>query len=320
MQSKIQFDIIHPTEEYSKDLARFNTEMAFETEGKKLVDETINSGCLNLIKQPKYGSYFTAIKAEDKKAIGSLLTTYEYNIALNKPIHWIQSVYVESEYRGCGIFRSLYDKTIEEARKNNSYSVKLYVETTNEKAKGVYSKLGMSNNNQEINEVDFGFGEDKTAAINLVPSDNFKGSKLAESDLEELSKIKTKHLLGTVNADELNVEGLRATLQRELANETVVIREGDKIVGVVSAFPEWSDWRDKVMQWVYDVKISADVDAGKYGQYLQVFLKLAFNEMGGSETMGAYRINFKDSTSELKKAMIDMGLEQSHYYVYEIVL
>ena len=317
MQSNIQSEIIHPTEEYAKDLARFNTEMAFETEGKKLVDEIINSGVLNLIRQPKYGSYFTTV--QDKKAVGSLLTTYEYNVALHKQIYWIQSVYVEAHCRGQGIFRSLYDKAIDEARKKNSYSVKLYVEKTNEKAKGVYTKLGMSNNHQEIYEVDFGFGGDVNSGFSSVKSGNFSGEKLTISNLEEVAKIKTKHLLGTVKADELNIEGLRSIVQRELAGESVVIKEGEKVVGLVSAFPEWSDWRDKVMQWVYDIKINEEIGVEKHGQYLQVFLKIAYDVLGGSN-MGAYRINFKDGRSDLKKAMLDMGLEESHYYVYEIVL
>ena len=36
------------------------------------------------------------------------------------------------------------------------------------------------------------------------------------------------------------------------------------------------------------------------------------------DPMGAYRINFKDGSQELKQALVEIGFEESHYYVYEI--
>ena len=313
--NNVEWEIIHPSEEYTEDLARFNTEMAWETEGKKLIKETITSGCRNLILQPKFGSFFTAI--QDKKAIGNLLTTYEYNVALYKPIYWIQSVFVEKSHRGKGVFKSLFNKAINEARSKKIYSVKLYVEKTNEKAKEVYQKLGMSNNDQEIYEMDFGFGDHKFILPDGLINESFKANKLIQGDLSELSKLKTKHLLGTVNADELIIDAFDFLLKNEVSGDVVVIREGDKIVGVVSAFTEWSDWRDKVMYWVYDIKISNEISQEKYPEYLKIFLKMAYDQLGG-DSMGAYRVNFKDGSSQAKQAMLEIGLEESHYYVYEI--
>lgn len=315
MDSALKWEIIEPSVEFVADLARFNTEMAWETEKKKLVQETITAGVKSLIEQPKYGSYLTAIV--NNKAIGSLLLTYEYNTQLSSQIYWIQSVYVEPEYRGKGTFKSLYNKAIEEAKKHHSYSVKLYVEKENERAKEVYTKLGMSNNNQEVFEMDFSFGDFKFTLPESISTHSFQASKLSQPLLDELSKVNTKHLLGTSSSDNLNIEALANTLKPDVAGDVVVIKEEGEIVGLVAVFPEWSDWRNKVTQWVYDIKISAKIDQSDYQKYVKVFLKAAYDELS-KEPMGAFRVNFKDSNDKIKQALTEVGFEESHYYIYEI--
>lgn len=62
----------------------------------------------------------------------------DYHPQLNKPSYWIQNVYVDPSARGKGVFKSLFDHTINEAKKAKANSVKLYVDKANEKAKKVY--------------------------------------------------------------------------------------------------------------------------------------------------------------------------------------
>ena len=57
----------------------------------------------------------------------------------------IQSVYVEGEFRGKGIFRSLYSTIVSKAEQDpRAKGVRLYVEKGNIPAQSVYESLGMT--------------------------------------------------------------------------------------------------------------------------------------------------------------------------------
>ena len=56
---------------------------------------------------------------------------------------WLQSVYVVSEKRGAGVFRLLFERSVELARlRCDAVCVRLYVEQGNEKAIATYRRLG----------------------------------------------------------------------------------------------------------------------------------------------------------------------------------
>ena len=81
------------------------------------------------------------------------MVTYEMNFPLGGLVYMIQSVFVEKEHRGKGVFRALYQKTFEMGTTDPMCrALRLYVETENEVAQKVYQKMGM-------NAVDFSFDE-----------------------------------------------------------------------------------------------------------------------------------------------------------------
>ena len=49
----------------------------------------------------------------------------------------------QKQYRGCGVFKNLYQTVIELARSQQAAYVRLYVETDNARAQKVYESLGM---------------------------------------------------------------------------------------------------------------------------------------------------------------------------------
>ncbi len=120
---------------------RFNQAMAWETEGVKLDDEKIRAGVDGLFAKPQFGFYVVA-ELEGKVA-GGLMITYEWSDWRNKVYWWIQSVYVLPEFRGKGIYRSLYEGVKQLGRENDCCGFRLYVERTNLVAQEVYKKLGM---------------------------------------------------------------------------------------------------------------------------------------------------------------------------------
>jgi len=117
--------------------------MASETEGKTLNVDVVRPGITHCIEDSSLGAYYVACRGEE--LLGTTMITYEMSVAEGGQIHWIQSVYVVAEARNQGVFRAIFDKIVAEAKKDPFVKgVRLYVEHDNEKAKAVYSKLGMS--------------------------------------------------------------------------------------------------------------------------------------------------------------------------------
>jgi ribosomal protein S18 acetylase RimI-like enzyme len=118
-----------------------NVLLALETENKSLDFKTVYDGVKNIILNNMKGFYL--IIEIDNKIIGQLMITYEWSDWNNMNIWWIQSVYVNKEYRQKNIFNKLYNNIKVIAKKNNIKILKLYVYKKNKLAKIVYEKIGM---------------------------------------------------------------------------------------------------------------------------------------------------------------------------------
>ena len=123
-------------------LIEFNQAMALETEGKRLDPEKISSGVAAVFADEKKGFY---VVAEDSGAIvGGLMVTYEWSDWRNAWFWWIQSVYIRPEARGQSLYTRMYEFIKERAAEaGNVCGFRLYVETENIHAQGVYDAVGM---------------------------------------------------------------------------------------------------------------------------------------------------------------------------------
>ncbi len=123
-------------------IARFNSAMALETEGKALLPERVNPGVLRLLNDPSLGFYVVAERAGS--VVGCLMITNEWSDWRNGLFWWIESVYIVPTARRQGVYRSLYDFVREMARADPGIcGFRLYVEKDNTAAQRTYSSLGM---------------------------------------------------------------------------------------------------------------------------------------------------------------------------------
>jgi ribosomal protein S18 acetylase RimI-like enzyme len=123
-------------------LIGFNEAMALETEGKKLFTGTLRKGVEAVFDDPQKGFYLVA--EDGGRAIGGLMVTYEWSDWRNAWFWWIQSVYVNPDYRGQKIYSQLYEFVKREAAAaGNVCGFRLYVEKENDHAQKVYEKVGM---------------------------------------------------------------------------------------------------------------------------------------------------------------------------------
>lgn len=132
-------------------IATFNQKMAIETEDKLLPDTVILPGVEAVLIDPVKGFYLVA--EVDGTMVGQLMVTYEWSDWRNGQIWWIQSVYVESDYRGKGIYTSLYEEVTRLAKSQNVRTIRLYVEKENQVAQTVYERLGMEETIYKLYEV-----------------------------------------------------------------------------------------------------------------------------------------------------------------------
>lgn len=132
-------------------IARFQENMAWETEKLKLDATKIRTGIAAVFEDASKGRYFIA--EFEGEAAGSLLITYEWSDWRNSWVYWIQSVYVEAAYRRKGIYRALYQHVQALVSKQRDVAgIRLYVERTNETAQKTYTNLGMDGQHYQLFE------------------------------------------------------------------------------------------------------------------------------------------------------------------------
>ena len=124
-------------------LVEFQLKMAMETEELKLDREILIKGVKAVYEDPAKARYF--VTRIDERVVGMLMITLEWSDWRNGWVWWIQSVYVEQEFRKDGIFRSLYTYIRNVVENSDSIrGLRLYVDKRNIKAQKVYNALGMT--------------------------------------------------------------------------------------------------------------------------------------------------------------------------------
>ena len=100
------------------------------------------------------GRYFVA--ETDGRPVGQLMLTYEWSDWRNGVFWWIQSVFVEPQQRGSGVFSALFRHVHEQARKRPEVcGLRLYVDRANGRARSVYGHLGLHSTNYDVMETVF---------------------------------------------------------------------------------------------------------------------------------------------------------------------
>ena len=134
-------------------IARYNYNLAYETENKILNMNILTKGVEAIIKDENKGIYHVCeINGE---VVGQIMYTFEWSDWRNGTFLWIQSVYVNKEFRGMGVFKALYKFIRDIAdNDNNICGIRLYVEKENTIAKKTYKNIGMKECNYYIYEYD----------------------------------------------------------------------------------------------------------------------------------------------------------------------
>lgn len=132
-------------------IASYQVKMAWETEFYNLDYDIVIKGVEAVLKNSGLGVYYVAVV--DNLVVGSLLTTYEWSDWRNGTVLWIQSVFVEPDFRQTGVYNQLYGHVRKMVEAEPSLKgIRLYVDETNARAREVYARLGMNGEHYRVYE------------------------------------------------------------------------------------------------------------------------------------------------------------------------
>jgi GNAT superfamily N-acetyltransferase len=153
MSNELIFRLAKKTDVES--LVEFNYRMALETEDKELDRECLKNGVQNMLNDSDKGFYLVA-EEKDEGAAGSLMITKEWSDWRNGYFWWVQSVFVENNFRRQGIYRHLYEKVKSLAKEDGGCcGLRLYVDKENLIAQRAYLALGMDETYYKLFEEEF---------------------------------------------------------------------------------------------------------------------------------------------------------------------
>ncbi len=127
--------------------------LARETEELSLDPACVHAGVVAVLKDSSKGLYYVA-EVEGEVA-GQVMITYEWSDWRNGNIWWLQSVYVREEYRRRGVFSALFKHLCLLARgRDDVCGIRLYMHSTNTRARRSYERLGMRQTHYEVFELE----------------------------------------------------------------------------------------------------------------------------------------------------------------------
>ena len=139
-------------------LIEFSLAMALETEGRTLERSRLRQGILGILTEPTRGFLRVAETAgrNGARVVGQMMVTYEWSDWRNAQFWWIQSVYVDPQWRRHGVYRRLHDSIRQRAQTTPGVcGIRLYVEQNNMTAQDAYRRAGLRRSGYLIFEEDF---------------------------------------------------------------------------------------------------------------------------------------------------------------------
>ena len=137
-------------------LIRFSAAMAWETERRELDRERLRQGTLAVFDRADRGIFYVAEHRPGHLVIGQCLITYEWSDWRNTQFWWIQSVYVDPQWRRRGVYRRLHDSIRQRAQTTPGVcGIRLDVEQNNMTAQDAYRRAGLRRSGYLIFEEDF---------------------------------------------------------------------------------------------------------------------------------------------------------------------
>lgn len=111
--------------------------------------------------------------------------------------------------------------------------------------------------------------------------------------------------------------GVEAVFQQSDRGFYVVAEEDGNIAGGLMITFEWSDWRNSWFWWIQSVYILPEFRGRKIYSALYAFVKHSAKEQGN---VCGFRLYVEHDNEKAQKVYEKLGMESSHYLMYEEML
>ncbi|HMS40474.1 MAG TPA: GNAT family N-acetyltransferase [Pyrinomonadaceae bacterium] len=109
-------------------------------------------------------------------------------------------------------------------------------------------------------------------------------------------------------------KGVEAVFEDEKKGFYVVAEMGGKIIGGLMITFEWSDWRNAWFWWIQSVYILPEYRGRSIYRLLYEYVKEKANE---SKNVCGFRLYVEKENTNAQKVYEKLGMESSHYLMYE---
>ena len=144
------------TENDAHVLTEFNCRLAWETENRRLDQSIVGRGVQRGLQQKNDVQYWVAESDSvnsTNRIVGQLMLTREWSDWRDGWVMWLQSVYLDQDFRGKGVFRQLLQRVIQELQSQSDVAgLRLYVECENQRAVDVYHRLSFADAGYRVME------------------------------------------------------------------------------------------------------------------------------------------------------------------------
>ncbi|MHC4691744.1 MAG: GNAT family N-acetyltransferase [Planctomycetota bacterium] len=141
--------------------------------------------------------------------------------------------------------------------------------------------------------------------------------KAKSSDSERIVELQLRMAQETeglaLNRDVV-IKGVSGVFQEPARGTYWVAEEKDKVLGVLLAIPEWSDWRNGTVLWIHSLYVVPE--ARGRGVFKKLYLNLKEQVEQSPELVGL-RLYVDKQNKSAKKIYEKLGMSRDHYELYE---
>jgi len=137
------------------------------------------------------------------------------------------------------------------------------------------------------------------------------------ADLVEFNQAMALETEGKHLDSEILKNGVEAVFSDEKKGFYVVTEADAKIVGGLMVTFEWSDWRNGWFWWIQSVYILPDYRGRRIYRLMYEFVK---NKANQAKNVCGFRLYVEKENVNAQKVYEKLGMESSHYLMYEEML
>ncbi len=108
--------------------------------------------------------------------------------------------------------------------------------------------------------------------------------------------------------------GVQGVFQEPARGTYWVAEEKGRVVGVLLAIPEWSDWRNATVLWIHSLYVIPE--ARGQGVFKKLYLNLE-KQVQQSPELAGLRLYVDKQNKSAQKVYEKLGMNKHHYELYE---